>query len=238
MKRTAIPIAIFFISFASRVSAEFPGRWVIEVYDFSVDVATADKEEGANILATKIKRLSEQVSPQCADLSSILVNVDKLEVQKRGKPFLSFAQMDKFWHKDDTILEIIDGNMLAKKDPSEMWSDVHLFDLKGSLGEATITIPTEMTGPNFEPLGDLHCAVALYALAMDLKLRYASLTDSKAKKLYIQIISRYLSQIPRYLPPPKPAPSELEKRQEEESNTLWKAAQKELDWCKSEDGKI
>jgi len=35
------------------------------------------------------------------------------------------------------------------------------------------------------------------------------------------------------LPPPKPAPSELEKRQEEESNTLWKAAQKELDDLKA-----
>jgi hypothetical protein len=242
MTKAAVLTIALYICFVIGVSAESSGRWFIEVYDFSVEVQGIDKEEAANVLTNKIKRFSEQVVAQCSDLSKDLVNVDRLAVEKKGKPFTSFRPMAEFWHKDVLVLEIIDGS-IAKyfskvSSATTMLSDVHLFDLKGSLKEPTVTICTEMTGANLGPVGDLHCAVALYALAMDLKLRYLSVKDAKEKQSYISIINRYLGKIPEYLPQPKDAPNEMDKRQEELANQLLEAAQQELKWCKEEDGKL
>jgi hypothetical protein len=220
-------------------SAQSQGRRVIELCDFLVDPPTADKDEPMKVLTRKITRLSERVLTDCSvDLfKDQLLNVGKLEVQKSDR-FSGFMEMADFWHKNTLVLEIIDGNISTKKDPSMMWSDVHLFGLKGSLKEATITIPTEMTGPNLGSVEDLHCAVALYALAMDLKLRYPSLTDNKEKRRYIAIISLYLAKIPGYLPPSAANANELPKDQEQLSNELREAAVKELDWCKKERGNL
>jgi S1-C subfamily serine protease len=226
------------------VSAHWQGRRMIEVCDFSADVLTADKDEPLKILTRKITRLSERVLADCSEdlskdnLSKDLLNVGKLEVQKSDKHFSGFGKMADFWHNETLVLEIIDGNIVAKKEPSEMWSDVHLFGLKGSLKDATITIPTEMTGPNLGSVEDLHCAVALYALAMDLKLRYPSLTDDKQKRRYITIISLYLAKIRGYLPSAVTYANQLQRDQQKLSNELWQAAEKELSWCKEEDAKL
>jgi hypothetical protein len=236
MNSLVLLTAILCVSLRLTAGAQDQGRWVIEVCEFSV-VGTADKETPAKILTRKITRLSERVLADCSNLSNDLVNVAKLEIQKRDQ-FPGFTQMADFWKNDHLVLEIIEGSIEAKTDPIEMWSDVHLFDLKGSLKEATITIPTEMTGPNLGAVEDLHCAVALYALAMDLKLRYHALMDPKMKRSYIKIIGLYLSEIRGYLPPSEANGSLLRKKQEELSKEISAATDTELIWCKEENSKL
>jgi hypothetical protein len=217
------------------------GRRVIELCDFLVDGPPEDKDGPLNFLTRKIHRLSERVLGDCSEdiskgqLSKELLNVGYLEVQKSDR-FPGYKKMADFWHTNTSVLEIIEGNILTKKDPNEMSSDVHLFGLKGSLKEATITIPTEMTAANLASIEDLHCAVALYALAMDLKQRYASLTDNKEKQRYIPIIMRYLGKVGTYLPQTVANANQLQIGQEELAKELWEAAQKEAGWCKMEGG--
>jgi hypothetical protein len=111
--------------------------------------------------------LSEQVAADCSDLPKELVNVDKLEIDKTGKDSTGFKAIVENWNQDDLVLEIIDGFFLPKSNTTEMVSHVHLFDPKGSLKNPTLTIRTEMTASNYGGVRNLHCAVALYALAMD-----------------------------------------------------------------------
>jgi hypothetical protein len=216
--------------------AQSPARRIIEVYSFMVVDGPGDKEQAANDLTNKIRRFSGKVLSDCPDLSlhPNLINVGKLEVRKLGDPTGSFEDMVDIWRKVNSVLEIISGTLSTKKDSTKMDSDVYLGDLKDSLKSETLTIHTEMTGSNLGPLQDLHCALALYALAMDLKHRYPLAKDAKEKKIYIAIISRYLGQVPLYFPPHKADSNEIDENQKE----LSQAVQQEMNWCKEEAGKL
>jgi hypothetical protein len=111
---------------------------------------------------------------------------------------------------------------------------VYLGDLKGSLQQDTLTVHTEMTGRYLGPVEDLHCAVVLYALAMDLKQNYPLVKDVQEKKAYIAVITRYLTQVPLYFPTIKADVNQINQSKSE----LSKAVQQELKWCEEEAGKM
>ena len=79
----------------------------------------------------------------------------------------------QFWN-NPPVLEVLGGTLYAKATPTTMESLVYLGDLQGSLKSKAITISFEVKPKDYDSFRAVHCALALYALAMDAKARHAS----------------------------------------------------------------
>ena len=150
------------------VSQSLPGaRFSIEVFKYALD-GPGDAEEPVKILTTRFERFKQEGLPDHSELSSILKD---LKVVKESGDYPSGDDLADFWNRPP-VLEVLGGTLYTKNTPTMMESLVYLGELRGSLKSKAITISFEVKPKDYFSFRSVHCALALYALAMDANARH------------------------------------------------------------------
>jgi hypothetical protein len=139
-----------------------PCRCVVKVFKYASDQPES-VDQPDDMIGIRIGTMAESVFSANPSLSA-LANLKVIGVKD---PYPStIRDRAQFWNTAKEVLVFLNGELHYHQNPPKIVSNVYLGGDKGILVNPMITIQTEVTWEG--NLGyDLHCAVTLYALAMD-----------------------------------------------------------------------
>jgi hypothetical protein len=215
MNRVAVIVSLLSLCCVGAVIAQSSERYLVEVFEYASD--EPEKATGpVTWLASQINRAAERAHDNHPELNVLA----KLSVQEIKDPYpASIEERANFWRDSTAVLLFFNGEMYFAEKPPKIVSNAYLGEDKGVFRGPMITVRSEMTAKSNAIFNNLHCALTLYALAMDASRMHANGT----------VIEGYLEEVTRIVgSSPVPVVSPVE----EIRNTLVKATTDELDMLK------